>query len=54
MTSPAKVALLLFVFAVCALGAVFAPTETNREDERNIPVTPVNNRQPQHHTWLRV
>jgi hypothetical protein len=54
VTRTIKAALLLILFSLCALGAVFAPREPARERDSKMHATPVNNHQPHRGIWLRV
>ena len=54
MTRTLKAALLLGVFVLCALGAIFSPKEQPQDRDQPTQVVPVNNRQLQRSIWLRV
>lgn len=54
MTRTIKAALLLLVFGLCALGAIFSPKEESQNREQPTQVVPVNNNQQHRGIWLRV
>jgi len=54
MTRTIKASLLISVFALCALGAIFSPREKREHREQPIQVVPVNNHQAHQGIWLRV
>jgi hypothetical protein len=54
MTRTTKAAVLIIIFALCALGAIFSPGEVALDHKSKTQVVPVNNRQPQRGVWLRV
>jgi hypothetical protein len=54
MKTTVKAALLLFVFGVCALGAIFSPKPEPQERDQPAQVVPVKNSQRPRGIWLRV
>ena len=54
MKRTVKTALLLGVFALCALGVIFSPKEEPPDREEPTQVVPVNNNQRHRGIWLRV
>ena len=54
MTRTIKASLLVSIFALCAMGAIFSPKQKSENREQPTQVVPVNNHQSHRAIGLRV